>query len=180
MDIWTTIGPVGYLGSKRDATLAAWDAEHGPGNWRMSWQVNGARAEFAQAVMLYEDAYYAFLAANPTLLDALCLTARDVYDDSPTNLASGLDYTIQETGRTHLQDIAIRRCVTRLGRRLEGSELVQIRDHLAENPFSMPLSPGQVPFHQPGWIREPQIAGWWLPGSVESFYQSNRDLQVRG
>jgi hypothetical protein len=90
-----------------------------------------------------------------------------------------LDYTVQETGRTHVQDIAIRRVVARLGRQFEGDQLIQIRDALGDHPLSMALSPGQVPFHRPDVILLPEIEGWWLPGSVESFYQSNKLLQRR-
>lgn len=50
----------------------------------------------------------------------------------------------------HLEDIAIRRCLVRLGLWFRGDQLVR-----------------------------PEWSGWWLPGSVESFYQSNKFLLAR-
>lgn len=168
----------GYLGSRRDAVQRDWDAEHGLGGWALAWRVQGMWYDRARMSMLYEDAYVHFLLDRPQLLDELLSAASDVYDDDLSNLASGLDYTAQETGRTHVQDIAIRRAVVRLGRVFEGASPVQIRDALGEHPLSMPLSPGQVPFHRPDWIEAPELTGWWEPGSVEAFYQSNKWLLV--
>jgi len=28
-------------------------------------------------------------------------------------------------------------------------------------------------------IKKPELTGWWKPGSIESFYQSNKILQVK-
>lgn len=174
----TTIDRPGYFGSARDRKHAEYDAEHGPGNWRLAWQFGGRVIDRAGMTMLYEDAYYEFLRHRREILTALVSEARDVYDDAESNVASGLDYTVQETGRTHVQDIAIRRVVLRLGESFRGSELIQIRDSLGSHPLSMILSPGQVLFHRPDLIVEPQL-GWWARGSVESFYQSNKFLQIR-
>ena len=44
--------------------------------------------------------------------------------------------------------------------------------------LSWSKSPGRVPFHMPGVLLDPELEGWWQPGSVESFYQSNKVLQV--
>lgn len=177
-DRYRLAGRPGYLGSRRDAQHAAWDAEHGPDGWRLAWTVNGHWFSREQMTMLYEDAYHAFLVAHPAVLDELTAAARDVYDDALTNVASGLDYGAQETSRTHVQDIAIRRAVSRLGRVFAGSQLIQIRDNLGDHPLSMTLSPGQVPFHLPELLHRPELGGWWLPGSVESFYQSNKVLLI--
>lgn len=177
--LWQVIERPGYFGSRRDEIQRGYDARYGRGNWRLAWRVGEAETDWSGMVMLYEDAYYHFLMEHPQVLAELLETASDVYDDSPSNLASGLDYARQESGRTHVQDIAIRRVVLRLGRRFHGPTPVQIRDSLGEHPLSMTLSPGQVPFHRPELIERPELAGWWLPGSVESFYQSNKTLQVR-
>jgi len=175
---WITVERPGYLGSARDATHAQWDATYGPGQWRLAWLVNGHAFDREQMTMLYEDAYYEFLRYQVNVREQLIREARDVYDDSPTNVQSGLDYRVQETGRTHVQDIAIRRAVSRLGLVFEGDQLIQIRDNLGEHPLSMTLSPGQVPFHRPHLILTPGLDGWWKPGSVEAFYQSNKVLQI--
>lgn len=175
---WTTLERPGYFGSKRDAIFREYDLQYGFANWRIAWVVNDHVITREEGVMVYEDAYYEFFKTNPDVLAQLVETAYDVYDDALTNVDSGLDYTSQETDRTHLQDIAIRRCVLRLGARFHGTSLLRIRDKDGLHPLSLTLSPGQVPFHHPEWIVRPALTGWWAVDSVESFYQSNKVLQV--
>ena len=106
-------------------------------------------------------------------------------DDDPSNVESGLDYLQRGALRTHIQDIAIRNCVKRFGREFRGDKLIQIRDRMGEHPLSLELSPGQVPFHKPELISYPdnleEISNkaWWLPLSVEDFYQLVKRLVVR-
>lgn len=184
---WTTIERPGYLGRHRAAKYAEWDAKFGKDNWRLAWKIGPTFADYLGACALYEDAYFAFLGANPAVLAALIAGASDVYDDAPSNVASRFDYRAQETGRTHVQDIAIRRCLLRLGRWFEGEGLVQIRHSVGTHPLSMTLSPGKVPFHRPdlilappwGEAERPDHEKWYDLGSTESFYQFNRFLQVQ-
>jgi hypothetical protein len=91
--------------------------------WRMGMQAGG----FREATAVYGLAYYLHLQKRADLLDWLVRDARDVYDDAPSNVASGLDYSVQETERTHLQDVALRWSVLLHGCTFQGSELVQIR-----------------------------------------------------
>ena len=179
MSEWQTVDRPGYFGRHRDERYLAYDAEYGAANWRLAWVAGDATGGVELAVMLYEDAYLDFLQHNPLVVEELVSEASDVYDDAPSNVASGLDYRAQETSRTHLQDIAIRRCLVRLGRRFEGSQLIRIRDRDGEHPLSLTLSPGRVPFHRHDLIIRPELEGWWQRGSVEAFYQSNKLLQVR-
>ena len=179
-ETWVTVGRPGYFGSRRDVKHAEFDREYGAGGWRLAWKVDDAAFNRQQMTMLYEDAYYEVMSAQPDIVDQLVAEASDVYDDASTNILSGLDYHRQETARTHVQDIAIRRVVARLGRAFAGDRLIQIRDELGDHPLSMTLSPGRVPFHRPDLLMQPELEGWWKPGSVESFYQSNKILQRRG
>ncbi len=176
---WVTIERPGYFGARRDAVHADLDARHGPENWRLAWIVDGEPFSREQMTMLYEDSYFAFLSRETDILEQLLREACDVYDDQPSNVHSGLDYAIQETDRTHVQDIAIRRVVARLGRVFSGDQLIRIRDKDGNHPLSMTLSPGHVPFHRRDLLMTPEITGWWQPQSVESFYQSNKVLQIR-
>lgn len=178
-DTWTTIERPSQFGKDRDKRYREFDEKYGKGNWRLVWEVGGHAIDRDGIVMLYEDAYYFFLKAHPEILDRLLADARDVYDDAPTNVTSGLDYDKQETDRTHLQDISLRRVAIRFGRWFTGKDLVQIRDTQGSHPLSVTLSPGQVPFHMPELIKQPEATGWWKPGTVECFYQSNRVLQVK-
>lgn len=175
---WQSIERPGYFGAKRDAKLAEYDRVHGKDQWRLVWLVGELALDWDGMTMLYEDAYFEFLKANPEIVDQLVSEASDVFDDAPSNIYSGLDYSAQETDRTHVQDISIRRALVRLGRWFEGDDLIQIRDNLGTHKLSMTLSPGQIPFHRSDLILGPEIEGWWKPGSVESFYQSNKVLQA--
>ena len=176
---WKTIERPGYLGKDRDIKFSDWNQTYGVGNWRLAWLYQNKSLNFLQACSVYEDAYYVFLKNNRTILHELVAVASDVYDDNPSNVNSGLDYLVQETVHTHIQDISIRKSLVRLGKTFRGSELIQIRDSKGIHPLSMTLSPGQVPFHRRDLIAKPWLDGWWSPGSVECFYQSNRFLQAR-
>ena len=178
MKQWSTLARPGYLGGVRNLKFQEWDARFGHGNWRLVWKIGPAHHDFLGACALYEDAYYEHLKNVHEDREQLIREASDVFDDSFTNVGSGLNYFIQETTRTHVQDIAIRRSLVRLGLWFEGDSPVQIRDKLGEHPLSIKLSPGQVPFHRPDLIEQPELAGWWKPQSVEAFYQSNRFLQI--
>ena len=181
---WETIQRPGFFGKRRDLINGGFDLDYGPGNWRIAWQIGDRVGGFAEAVMLYEDSYFEFLSARPELTSYLTSDASDVYDDSLTNIASGIDYARQESIRTHLQDIAIRRSLVRLGMAFRGLKPVQIRHQWGEapiHPLGYLLSPSTVPFHRRDLLVEPLLEGWWSEvggvRSVEGFYQSNKLLQ---
>jgi hypothetical protein len=176
---------VGYVGQRRNDLWAERDAKYGKGNWQTIWLVSSDYLEYEDACRLYEDAYFEYFKQRPELLEFLLEAASDVYDDDPSNVESGLDYAKRGAVRTHIQDIAIRNCVKRFGRQFQGSQLIQIRDRIGEHPLSLALSPGQVPFHEPALISDPDnlaeitSRAWWLPLSVEDFYQRAKRLVVR-
>lgn len=175
---WITIDRPGYFGSRRNKILRKLDSKYGKGNHRVAWDIGCTIVEKEHALMLYEDAYYEFFKNNPKLLAKLIESARNVYDNSKTNLKSGLDYGKQENHSNHYQDIAIRRVLTRLGKSFRGGKLIQIR-HGASTQIGKKLSPGRVPFHLPELVCMPVLSGWWQKGSVEEFWQSNKVLQVK-
>ena len=185
--IWQPINnnSTGYVGKHRNEEWAKRDAKYGQGNWQMGWLVEDEFLEYLEVCQLYEDAYFEYFKKKPELLEHLIAEASDVYDDDPSNVESGLDYSKRGAVRTHIQDIAIRRCVKRLGRQFNGNKLIQIRDVVGEHQLSLALSPGRVPFHQPELLSNPdnlrEIAknSWWLPGSVEDFYQRAKRLCVK-
>lgn len=176
---WTVLDRPGYFGANRERRHAEFDATHGAGNWMLGWRLRDHFVTREVMTMLYEDSYLKYLRRNSLVLARLVAEASDVYDDAVSNVASGFDYTAQETDRTHVQDVAIRRAVARLGERFRGEELIQIRDDLGDHELSKILSPGRVPFLRPSWVEHPEIEGWWRSLSVESFYQSNKHLLVR-
>jgi hypothetical protein len=175
----------GYVGKHRNELWAERDARYGKVNWQTIWLVDGNYLEYEEACHLYEDAYFEYFKQRPELLEFLLEVASDVYDDDPSNVESGLDYSKRGDVRTHIQDIAIRNCVKRFGREFRGDKLIQIRDRIGEHPLSLALSPGQVPFHKAELISHPDnlaeimAKAWWLPSSVEDFYQRAKRLVVR-
>lgn len=168
---------VGYLGKHRDERFAEWNAEHG--EWMFGWRFGEVMLDFLGACQVYEDSYFWLFLSRPAIMLSLTLEASDVYDDDPSNVLSGHDYLKQETDRTHIQDIAIRRSLVRHGLAFRGDKLIRIRQEKGDHPLSMTLSPGKVPFIWNNRIGDPQLTGWWDPNSVESFYQTNRVLLVR-
>lgn len=179
MGEWVTIERPHYLGKHRNEIFKEWDEEYGKGNWRLVWKVGEILVDFLGVCALYEDAYFEFLRSRSKILKQLILEASNVYDDEPSNVESGFDYTKQETRLTHIQDIAIRRSLIRLGLWFRGKELIRVRQEKGTHPLSITLSPGRVPFHRKDLILQPEIEGWWYGETVESFYQSNRLFQVR-
>lgn len=174
-----TVERPGFLGKRRDEKYRQWDEKYGKGNWRLAWKVGEMFVDFLGVCALYEDAYFAFLREHYNVRRMLMAEASDVYDNELSNVESGLDYTKQETSRTHIQDIAIRRSLIRMGLWFRGRELIRIRQDKGMHFLSVILSPGRVSFHRPEFIEVPELKGWWHPKTVESFYQSNKVLQVK-
>ncbi len=170
---WQVVCRPGYVGHRGAAAAADHDACLGQGRWTIAYLWRDGVISRAAALSLYEDAYFHFLGGRRDVLDWLCATASEIYDTAPSNVDSGLDYHAQEGGPTHLQDIAIRRALQRLGRALAGDHLVQIRGRQSEG---YRLNPGEVPFHDSDGIIKPALPGWWRSGSIEDFWQSNKVL----
>ena len=175
---WRRVERPGPLGAARDQRYAEFDARFGRGNWRIAWAFNDESLDWEGMAAHYEDAYHRFLVNTPELVHELNKTVRDVYEDSLSNTASGLDYSFQESNRNHITDIAVRRCMRRLGQDFQGSRLLRLAMSNTD-PVSVALSPGRLPFHRVDVIVRPELSGWWSPGTVESFYQSNKFIEIR-
>ena len=176
---WADIERPSTFGPLRDQKHREYEEKFGAGNWRIVWRIGNIYVDRLGVYSLCEDAYFRFLEQHPPILEQLISEGCDVYDDNPSNVNSGLDYTMQETNMTHLQDIAIRRSVVRMGLWFKGPKLIQIRSDSLVHPLSKVLSPGYVPFHRPDLIFDPPLTGWWMPNTIECFYQSNKFLQRR-
>ena len=174
---WHTAGRPGFAGKRRDQQDADRNSRYGPGNWRIAHEVSGKYYDWLEAITLfYEEAYFRYLQDHPKIADWLVREACDVYDNAKSNVQSGRDYLKQEAASNHMQDICIRRVIYRLGLTFEGKQLVQIR---SKSSTGAKLSPGVIPYHEPAAIIQPELTGWWAPGSVEAFWQSNKVLLVR-
>lgn len=173
----------GYFGRRRDEKIAALNKEHGEGNWQLAWvfKTKGMRDlfySFPQACWLfYEESYFRHFKDKTE--DILFLEQfGECYDNALTNVESGLDYTRQESFSTHIQDIAVRNMLARMGRGFKGpkDKLLEIRSR----GEGLKFSPGVVPFYDPSLIEQPSLAPKWAErGSVEDFWQSNKWVIVR-
>ena len=166
-----------FLGRKKEKVHAQWNERFGENNWSLIWRLGEHLLDFNQACLIYEDSYFLDSFNREPLWKNIFSIASNVYDNSETNVQSGLDYTIQEASSTHLQDISVRRIGLRRGWNFEGSELVQIRGPESKG---YQLMPGIVPFHLPDLIEKPNLSPKWAsPTSVESWYQNNKWLALK-
>lgn len=183
----------GFFGRRRDEILLNYNARYGSGNWKLlhivgenlQW-VGGDEPikgkyfvlDFLQACRLYEESYFAYFVQHPDELEFIVANASEVFDNDVGNVQAGLDYSKQTKGiGTHIQDIAVRNVVDRLGLKFKGEGLLQIRTN-KEGPGGK-WSPMNIPFYKPEWILRPELEGWWtkgVPNSVELWYQSNKML----
>lgn len=182
---WRNVSRPGYLGKRRDTAHAQFNATYGAGNWRLVWVVAGyppdapdLTFDFVKACKLfYEESYFQWLKDRPDDVDFIC-EFTECIDNSPTNVHSGLDYMAQEASSTHIQDIAVRNVITRLGRHFTGkrTELLVIR---SADSNGYRFGPGNVPLYRPEIITQPSLRPKWASaGSVEDFWQSNKWLQA--
>lgn len=191
-DKWMKIfNELSYAGFQKAKIYQTLNQEFGEDNWIIAHFFDEKIISFLEAAHVYEESYYEFLRDNPDIREWIVSTASEVYDIHPSNIESRLDYAAQECPATHLQDIAVRRALTRLKLEeqgidydpnnlpeipvFEGGHLVQIRGHKTEGYV---LNPGKVPFHKPELILNTQQEGWWDEYSVEAFYQKNKVLLV--
>jgi hypothetical protein len=191
-DKWVKIfNLLSYQGFNKKDQYEKFDSKFGSGNWLAAHFFDGAVISRYRMYLIYEEAYYEYLKNNDEVREWLISTASEVYDIDPSNVKSGFDYTKQECGATHLQDISIRRVLTRL--KLEeqgavydpeniptipifnGDHLVEIRGQESEG---FVLNPGQVPFYKPELSLDTYNKSWWKMDSVEDIYQRNKVLLV--
>ena len=175
----------GYLGKRRNDAWEQRNKLYGKNDWKMGWLIEDNLLEYPEICQLYGDAYYEYFKMRPELLEQLLEVAKDVYDDDPLNVEAGTDFTKRGEVKTHIGDTAVRRSVQRLGKQFKGEELLQIHDRKGNHPLSLALSPGQVPFHKPELLSNPdnlkeiQKDAWWVHGSVEDFYQRAKRLCIK-
>jgi len=176
--IWRSDHRPGYFGRRRDAKTAELNAKHGEGRWRLAWVAGAFDFSFEKAcTVFYEESYLRQLSAHPLEVDFIC-SFGECIDNAPTNVESGLDYTKQEAFSTHIQDIAVRNVLRRLGRKFDGppDSLLVIR---GVDSNGHRFGPGNVPFITPGLISQPSLVpAWGNRWSVEDFWQSNKWVQV--
>jgi len=191
-DDWVTIfNFLSYSGNKKNTIYQRFNEKFGEEHWLPAHFFDEKVVSRYDAYLIYEEGYYQFLKKNPDIRKWIVQTASEVFDIATSNVASGLDYCVQECDATHLQDITVRRALTRLQLEdegisydpenlpvipiFEGDHLVQIRGHETEGYV---LTPGQVPFHRPELGVDEPKRSCWKKDSVEDIYQRNKVLIV--
>lgn len=181
LENYTLIKRPGYFGRRKSEIIADLDKKYGH-TWTLVWWsdiwVDEPREFESACKYFYELSYLSYLENNPKDVDTIC-SYGEVIDNAPSNINSGLDYTIQEATSTHIQDIAVRNCLHRLGRKFEGPEdkILVIR---GSDSNGWKWNPGQIKFLQPSLIQQPSKAPKWAQkGSVEDFWQSNKYVAIK-
>ncbi len=176
---WRNEGRPGFFGRRRDEKIRHLNEKFGPGNWRLVWTDGRRELEFLDACReFYEEAYFRHLSGRPDDLDFIC-SFGECIDNAPTNVSCGCDYSRQEAFSTHIQDIAVRNVLRRLGLAFRGAldNILVIRTP-DDNGYR--FGPGNIPYHEPDTIVQPSLHPSWAgKGSVEDFWQSNKILQVK-
>lgn len=181
---WKPILRPGYFGRQRDKKVAEYNAKYGDGNWKLSWIVvdefgTSTSYDFEEACKTwYEASYIDWFCRNPKELDFVC-SYGECIDNDLSNISSGLDYSKQESWATHIQDIAVRNTLAKMGRKFEGpkDKILVIRSADTEG---YKYGPGNIPFIKPGLICQPSLCPKWAQhGSTEEFWQSNKHLMVK-
>ncbi len=172
---WSTIARIGYSGPLKPKIEEFMYPIFGK-SYRKVHILDDQVLPHADALKMYEQSYVKFFQEHSEILRWLTSTASNVYDTDISNTESGTDYAKQETQATHIQDIAVRRAITELGKSFQGSEMINIR---GKDSNGYCLNPGKIPFIHPEYILRPNRLGWWEEGSVEDFWQSNKALQIK-
>jgi hypothetical protein len=171
------IARMGQIGRAKDKFIAGMNRIFGEGNWTIGYNYGTSMISRDSALQLYEDSYVKFFQENRDVLNKLVKEASDVYDTYKTEVSSGTDWYNQTERSTHLQDIAIRRSLIRLGEKFQGKRLRKVKSdgHLPE------LSPGNIPFLQPELVnRFKKVEKKWIkPNTIEDFWQNNKVFLVK-
>ena len=172
---WITVGRCGHW---KDSRIHSAFTKRFGENWRTGYEWGSSIIDYRSGIQLYEEAYYTVLQKDPELLSWIIHTASECYDTSPSNQASYCSYSVQEVegSAQHWQDVAVRRCLIRMGKWFQGDHPVEIRGRESEG---FRLNPSELPFHLSRLIVRPLQFGWWKGGSIEDFSMSNFVVQTR-
>ena len=155
MERWHRVGRPGALGSRKKEVVYNYDKVYHPGDWRLVWDINGRPGDDQAALVLYDAAYAKYFEDHVDELEWIAEHFSDVFDNNISNVNSGSDYSLQEFGGNHYQDIAIRRCMIRKGWWFQGNDLLEIRMKMPGAKWS----PANIPFHKPDFIPKPELPG---------------------
>lgn len=148
------------------------------------WQNAHKTTGYLGMCALYEGSYQQYFDSNPQALEGVARYT-DVYDVIPEDMEAGLDLdSSDKNGYIHVQDIIVRRCMSRAGLKFldnDPANLLQIRT-TSSSELGRSLSPFYVPFFRPTIIDHQNpivtVSSKCLPGSVESYYHHNKRIRA--
>lgn len=149
---------------ERDKFVWKIDRQAGKGNWFWVFRVGKRIYSWNWGLQLYEDAYFEFFRKNIPKLKTLVQDYSDVFEFNRHDLESNIDYRKQTQPQDHFQDIAVRRCLVRLGLVFKGKPLLEM-------PGS-DFDDRKVRFHLPQFLTDS------LETSCHSFLDGNRLIVV--
>lgn len=155
---------VGDLGKNRDKFIQKVTRSAGKGNWFWTFRCNNKLYSWEMGMQMYEDAYWQFLRNDVSLVKEL-VGYFNVYVLDRHDIDSSINYKHQLNERDHYPDIALRRCLVRLGVWFQGKEILRIP--------ATKFNDCNVPFHLPHLIQKPDDKK-----SIKSWLDSNRYIVI--
>lgn len=136
----------------------------GNGNWFWVFKIKDKIYSWDLGFQLYEDAYFQYLRENVNQIKKI-VKHYDVFVYNRHDIDSKLNYKKQDYKADHYHDIAIRRCLIRLGLWFKGKKML--------NLSKSDLCHSKIPFHLPHLILKPDKLQ-----SVKSYLFSNRFIVI--
>jgi len=156
-----------YIGDhhhNRDKFFQKVNKRVGKGNYFLAFSAGKKLYSWNWGMQLYEDAYLSFLTKDISLVKKL-VSMCDVCEINNKDLESYLNFKHQKQDKDHNQDIAIRRCLIRLGVWFKGTDLLSIPGTEFDH--------SKIPFHLPHLLRKPDSLK-----SIKSWLDGNRLMVV--
>lgn len=138
---------VGDSGKNRDKFLDKVNRQAGKGNWFWAFRCKDKLYSWEFGMQMYEDAYWNFLRNDISCIKEL-ISKHNVYVNDRHDIDSLFNYKHQKKISDHYCDIAIRRCLVRMGVWFQGSEIFGLRD--------TKFIDSKIPFHLPHLVEGPE------------------------
>ena len=118
---------VGNLGKNRDKFLGKVGKQAGRGNWFWAFRCKAKLYSWELGMQMYEDAYWNFLRNDISSIKEL-ISKHNVFVHDRHDIDSLFNYKHQTSHSDHYSDIAIRRCLIRMGVWFQGSDIFDLKD----------------------------------------------------
>lgn len=154
---------VGNHKENRDKFISSVNKQVGKGNWYWCFKAGKRLYSWQWGMQLYEDAYYKFISSDISLVKEL-VSYSNVFEINRHDVDSKADYKHQQHSADHVQDIAIRRCLIRLGVWFKGREILDLN--------SSKFNHSKITFHLPHLINDKKSK------TIQSWLDNNRMIVI--